>query len=46
MYYEEQSSSSDKYNALSYRDEEDFYEDHYDDFFDYYDAEDYWREHR
>lgn len=36
---------SDPYNAKKYRNEEDFYYDHYDDFFDYYDAEDYYREH-
>ena len=28
-----------------YSNEEDFYYDHYDDFFDYYDAEDYYNEH-
>lgn len=38
-------STTDPYNAKDYDDEEDFYEDHYDDFFDYYDAEDYYREH-
>lgn len=37
--------NSDPYNVNDYSDEEDFYEDHYDDFFDYYDAEDYYREH-
>ena len=36
---------SDPYNAKDYRNEEDFYDDHYDDFFDYYDAENYYREH-
>lgn len=36
---------SDPYNAKDYRNEEDFYDDHYDDFFDYYDAEKYYREH-
>ncbi|MGN0521904.1 MAG: hypothetical protein ACI4IQ_04625 [Eubacterium sp.] len=40
-----QHSTTDPYNAKDYDDEEDFYEDHYDDFFDYYDAEDYYREH-
>ncbi|MGN1421164.1 MAG: hypothetical protein ACI4XC_06595 [Eubacterium sp.] len=35
----------DPYNAKDYGNEDDFYEDHYDDFFDYYDAEDYYREH-
>lgn len=36
---------SDPYNAKDYRNEEDFYDDHYDDFFDYYDAEQYYRDH-
>ena len=36
---------SDPYNAKDYRNEEDFYYDHYDDFFDYYDAEQYYRDH-
>lgn len=35
----------DPYHAASYRDPEDFYDDHYDDFFDYYDAEDYYYDH-
>ena len=35
----------DPYNAKDYSNEEDFYYDHYDDFFDYYDAEDYYNEH-
>ena len=35
----------DTYNAKYYSNEEDFYYDHYDDFFDYYDAEDYYNEH-
>lgn len=35
----------DKYNVNDYSNEEDFYDDHYDDFFDYYDAENYYREH-
>ena len=34
----------DEYDAHDYNDPEDFYEDHYDDFFDYEDAEDYWDE--
>lgn len=34
----------DPYNAKDYSNEEDFYYDHYDDFFDYYDAEDYYNE--
>lgn len=37
-------SGSDPYHAADYSDEEDFYEDHWDDFFDFEDAEDYWRE--
>ena len=32
----------DPYNAKDYRDPEDFYEDYYDDFYDYEDAEDYY----
>lgn len=35
----------DPYNVNDYASEEDFYDDHYDDFFDYYDAEDYYNEH-
>ncbi len=35
-------TKSDPYNAKSYSNEEDFYYDHYDDFFDYYEAEDYY----
>lgn len=38
-------TKSDPYNAKDYSNEEDFYDDHYDDFFDYYDAEDYYNEH-
>lgn len=38
--------TSDPYNAKDYRNEEDFYDDHYDDFFDYYDAESYYRSHQ
>lgn len=34
----------DPLNAKDYVDADDFYYDHYDDFFDYEDAEDYWRE--
>lgn len=37
--------NEDPYNAKDYSNEEDFYYDHYDDFFDYYDAEDYYNEH-
>ena len=36
------SESSDRLNAKDYRDPEDFYDDNYDDFFDYEDAEDYY----
>ena len=39
------SSNDDDYNAKDYYSAEDFYDDHYDDFFDYYDAEDYYEEH-
>lgn len=39
------SKDIDRYNAKDYSNEEDFYYDHYDDFFDYYDAEDYYNEH-
>ena len=35
----------DPYDVNDYSSEEDFYDDHYDDFFDYYDAEDYYNEH-
>lgn len=35
----------DPYNAKDYSNEEDFYYDHYDDFFDYEEAEDYYNEH-
>lgn len=35
---------ADEYGAQEYDDPEDFYEDHYDDFWDYEDAEDYWEE--
>lgn len=34
------------YNVNNYSNEEDFYYDHYDDFFDYEDAEKYYKEHR
>lgn len=37
--------SSDPYNAKDYTDAEDFYDDNYDDFYDYYNAEDYYNEH-
>lgn len=36
--------NEDEYNASDYSNPDDFYEDHYDDFYDYYDAEDYWYE--
>ena len=39
------SSKDDPYNAKGYSNAEDFYDDNYDDFFDYYDAEDYYNEH-
>ncbi|MCQ2353490.1 MAG: hypothetical protein MJ102_00110 [Clostridia bacterium] len=38
-------SDDDPYDVNDYSNEEDFYYDHYDDFFDYYDAEDYYNEH-
>ena len=38
------SSRKDEYNAADFGNPEDFYDEHYDDFFDYYDAEDYWNE--
>ena len=44
--YKSPDKSYDKYHAKDYSDEEDFYEDHYDDFFDYYDAEQYYRDHK
>ena len=34
----------DPLNAKDYVDADDFYYDHYDDFFDYEDAEDYWED--
>lgn len=40
------SDSYDKYNAKDYKFAEDFYDDHYDDFFDYEDAEDYYNDHK
>lgn len=43
--YSKSYSSDDKYDVNDYSNEEDFYYDHYDDFFDYYDAEDYYKEH-
>ena len=41
--YEEE--EEDRFNASSYANEEDFYYDNYDDFFDYEEAADYYREH-
>lgn len=38
-------SEGDKYGAGRYYHPDDFYYDHYDDFYDYEDAEDYWYEH-
>ncbi len=38
------SNKKDEYNAADFGNPEDFYDEHYDDFFDYYDAEDYWNE--
>ena len=45
--YKKQTATTfaDEYNVNDYSNEEDFYYDHYDDFYDYYDAEDYYREH-
>ena len=42
---EKKSTGSDPYNAKDYSDPEDFYEDYYDDFYDYEDAEDYYYDH-
>lgn len=42
---EKSTTKKDPYDVNDYDDEEDFYYDHYDDFFDYYDAEDYYRDH-
>ena len=39
-------AKNDPYNTKDYSNEEDFYDDHYDDFFDYYDAEDYYNRHQ
>lgn len=43
IYYS--SKNDDPYNANDYVDPDDFYYDHYDDFYDYEDAEDYYYEH-
>ena len=37
-------TTTDPYNVNNYSNEDDFYEDHYDDFMDYYEAEDYYDE--
>ena len=39
------SKTEDEYSAKDYVDADDFYYDHYDDFYDYEDAEDYYNEH-
>ncbi len=39
-------SNSDPYNAKSYPHPDDFYYDHYDDFWDYEEAEEYWETHQ
>ena len=39
---EKKSSKTDQYNTKDYSDPDDFYEDYYDDFYDYEDAEDYY----
>ncbi len=44
-YKKDYSYSPDEYNVKDYYSAEDFYDDHYDDFFDYYDAEDYYNDH-
>ncbi len=43
--YTSKKTDDDPYEASKYRNEEDFYDDHYYDFHDYYDAEKYYREH-
>jgi hypothetical protein len=40
------SNKSDHYNASGYSNEEDFYYDHYDDFYDYEEAEAYYKKHK
>ena len=37
-------AADDPYHAGDYAHPDDFYEDHYDDFWDYEDAEDYWED--
>ena len=39
-------TTTDPYHAKDFYNPEDFYDEHYDDFFDYYDAEDYWYDHQ
>lgn len=39
------SNNSDEYDVSGYYSAEDFYDDHYDDFFNYYDAKEYYEEH-
>ncbi len=43
--YDSSYESSDEFDVSDYYSAEDFYDDHYDDFFDYYDAEEYYEEH-
>ncbi len=43
---DEEVHAYDEYHAAEYDNEEDFYEDHYYDFSDFYDAESYWRDHQ
>ncbi len=43
--YHSKNDDDDPYNADDYAHPDDFYYDHYDDFFDYYEAEDYYNEH-
>ena len=45
IYHPPSEESPDPYNASEYATSEDFYDDHYDDFFNYEDAEDYYMEH-
>ena len=40
------SVKTEQHNSKDYSNEEDFYDDHYDDFFDYYDAEDFYNRHQ
>ena len=45
-YSSKPSKTEDEYSAKDYVDADDFYYDHYDDFYDYEDAEDYYNERR